>query len=434
MQFSSILMLVAMLAQSAQPPQANEPTPPSLKTQLESYFRTSKAADRAQLAAEIAEGFGFQEIVTELPRLDLWTKIPNMGEWSLPTPSGQTIQAVFSIPLEYNPSQALPLIVVLPKTEESPSKALARLTVLVGGQGYSHAWVVLDKPVGGSFQQPIQALGGLPDVLREIRRHIHVDMDRVYLLGENGGADAAWMAAIMYPNPFAGVIALSGFPRLPYPEQAYAILLPNLRGTPFLSIWTDDRSAQSPVSSINKAIANFALAAGLHFDTATLAPNQSGEVSIPMQVIASATSKTRQPKPGFELWFRYLPQGNVGWLRATDLAGDVWDDEQISIAVTAKEDRDDFITQTLKEKLFFLNGEIAGQTITIETKRIGGVELRLSPEQVDFTKPVTIVINGRPRFEGMLEPSIMDLLESAYEDWDFQHPVYVRKSFSINAK
>jgi hypothetical protein len=134
------------------------------------------------------------------------------------------------------------------------------------------------------------------------------------------------------------------------------------------------------------------------------------------------------------MWLRYLPQGNAGWLRATELAGDVWDDEQISIAVTASADRDDFITQTFKQKLFYLSGHIDGQTITIETKRIEGIELRLSPAQVDFSKSVVIVINGRKRFEGLLEPSIKDLLESAYEDWDFQHPAHWRKSFTISAK
>ena len=142
----------------------------------------------------------------------------------------------------------------------------------------------------------------------------------------------------------------------------------------------------------------------------------------------------RQPQTSVRLWFRYPEQGNAGWLRATDLAGDVWDDEQISIAVTASSDRDGFITETIKQKLFYIGGQIDGQTITVETKRVAAIELRLSPEQVDFSKPVTIFINGRNRFEGLLEPSIKDLLESAYEDWDFQHPAHVRKSFSINAK
>ena len=299
-----------------------------------------------------------------------------------------------------------------------------------------HAWVAVGTPVGGSFRLPTMAAGDLPALLRDIRRRIHTDTDRIYIIGEEDGADAAWIAAIMYSNPFAGIIAISGFPRIPYPEQSYALLLPNLRGTPFLSIWTDDPKGQapSPVSAVNRAIVDFALAAGLPFETATLAEVQSGVATIPQRVIAAATSKPRQPQSRVQHWFRYLPQGNAGWLRATDLAGDVWDDEQISIAVTASANRDEFITETIKQKLFYISGRIDGQTINVDTKRVGGIELRLSPEQVDFSQPVTVFINGRNRFEGMLEPSIKGLLESAYEDWDFQHPVYFRKTFSINAK
>jgi hypothetical protein len=188
------------------------------------------------------------------------------------------------------------------------------------------------------------------------------------------------------------------------------------------------------VPAVNKAIADFAQVAGLAFETATLAQNPSGVTPIPQRVIATATSKALQPQSRVEIWFRYLPQGNGNWLRATDLDGDVWDDEQISIAVTASADRDEFITETLKQKLFYISGRIDGQNITVDTKRVAAIELRLSPEQVDFSRPVTIQVNGRKRFEGVLEPSIKDLLESAYEDWDFQHPVHFRKTFSINAK
>ena len=191
--------------------------------------------------------------------------------------------------------------------------------------------------------------------------------------------------------------------------------------------------APAPVTVVNQAILHFAQAASLPFEAATLAPNQTGVMPFPQREIAEVVSKVRHPQASVQLWFRYLPQGNAGWLRATDIAGNVWDDEQISIAVTASADRDEFITETIKQKLFYISGHIDGQTIAVDTKRVASIELRLSPEQVDFSLPVTAFINGRKRFEGVLEPSIKDLLESAYEDWDFQHPAHFRKTFSIHA-
>lgn len=426
-------LTLLVLSQSGEQPRPASPTPSTLKMQLESYFQIPKVADRFNAVAEIAETHRIQEIVAELTRLELWPNASNLNEWTIVLPSGQSVNVLVKLSLGYKPTEPAPLIIAMSRGSEPVGNAFLKL---MGNSESNHILIALNQHVGGSFHQSVLAAGDLTTLLRELRRRIHIDLDHVYLLCEGGGADAAWVAAIMYPNPFAGVIAVSGIPRIPYPEQSYALLLPNLRGTPFLSIWTDDAPGQgpSPVPAANNAIADFALAAGLPFETATLAHNPSGVTPIPERVIASAISRVRKPQSRVDLWFRYLPQGNAGWLRATDLAGDVWTDEQISIAVTAKEDRDAFITETLKQKLFYISGHIDGQSITIETKRIAAIELRLSPEQVDFSKPVTIVVNGRNRFEGLLEPSIKDLLECAYEDWDFQHPVYTRKSFTINAR
>lgn len=336
------------------------------------------------------------------------------------------------VPADYDASKAIPLILSFPPKSQSEDNIIGNL---MAEPKIQQIWVAIDKPVGGSFHQSVAASADLPALLREVRRRIHTDIDRTYIIGEQAGADAAWIAAIMYPNSFAGIIAFAGFPRVPYAEQTYPFLLQNLRGTPFLAAWTEEPKGMPPnkVQAANEAIAHFAIAADLPFATATLAPRDGGVKPYPGRIIAATISKPREPQSRVELWFRYLPQGNAGWLRATELAGEVWDEEQISIESTAVADRDEFIAETIKQKLFYISGHIDGQTITVETKRVGGVELRLSPAQVDFSHPVTIVINGRKR-EITLEPSTKDMLESAYEDWDFQHPVYMHKTFTINAK
>jgi hypothetical protein len=234
------ILLLSPLIQPVEPASPSASTTPSLKTLLESYFRIPKTGDRVKAATDIAQSHHFRDIAAELPRLELWPSQqnplgqPNGGEWKIALPSGQPVKVSFALPQEYDPSQPIPLIVVFPTQPMVTDRAPEPLLV-----GFPHAWVRLDKAVGGSFHQTVSETGDLPAVLREIRRHIHVDVDRVYLLGENAGADAGWIATMMYPNQFASVIAISGFPRIPYPEQSYALLLPNLRGTSFLSIWTD---------------------------------------------------------------------------------------------------------------------------------------------------------------------------------------------------
>jgi hypothetical protein len=240
----------------------------------------------------------------------------------------------------------------------------------------------------------------------------------------------------LYPHEFAGLIVVSGIPKIPYPEQSYPLLLPNLRTVPFLSVWFVDTVTEQPsaVAAVNQAIADFGAAAGMSFDTVTLAANPGGEFTIPQRVMDAVVSRPRVIPKSCALWFRFLPQGKLGWIRATELGDQVWRDDQISIVATSDADRNEFILQTLKEKLFSMSGRIEGQKIIIGTHRLEGIELRLSPSQLNLGEPVTVEINGRVRFEGLLKPTVVDLLESAYEDWDFKNLVHVRKHFSIHTK
>ena len=87
----------------------------------------------------------------------------------------------------------------------------------------------------------------------------------------------------------------------------------------------------------------------------------------------------------------------------------------------------------LKDKLFYIGGRIEDQTIHIETKRCAEIELRLFEKMVDFQKPITVIVNGRKRHEGLIRPSTTTLLEAAFEDWEFQRVVFAKLTFSIRA-
>ena len=78
----------------------------------------------------------------------------------------------------------------------------------------------------------------------------------------------------------------------------------------------------------------------------------------------------------------------------------------------------------------FLGGNVKGQTVTIQTRRCARVELLLPEGLVDFDQPITVRCNGKKRFEGLVPTSIETLLETAYDDWDFQRLRLARISFS----
>ena len=60
----------------------------------------------------------------------------------------------------------------------------------------------------------------------------------------------------------------------------------------------------------------------------------------------------------------------------------------------------------------------SGNVVEASTAGVRAFTLLLSPSIFDFRKPITIVANGRPAFEGMVAPSVATLLKWAARDND----------------
>jgi poly(3-hydroxybutyrate) depolymerase len=59
-----------------------------------------------------------------------------------------------------------------------------------------------------------------------------------------------------------------------------------------------------------------------------------------------------------------------------------------------------------------------GNTITATTRRVAAFTLLLSPDQLDFSKPVRVVADGKTLFDGMVTPNLTTLLSWAAKDND----------------
>ena len=423
-------------------------TTPAVGTLVEQYFRTDAERDRNELLTSIektANG-SIEAVADAVRRVMVWDPMPG-GDIAIQTPTSGTITAGYRGFLDLNPVPRHGLILCMPNDDEEAdtNRTLNRAIAVLGPGFYDGCGLVaLSRRIGGSFHQSPSDPDDLRFIIRELRKRIHIDTDQVYLYGNGRGGQAAWIAAIFHPDLFAGVITLSAYPPVPYPDQFYPILLGNLRNLPVLSLWpASEKGSPDPrvesIAAHNRAIAELAQRLSVPIRGLEAPFEQSplghlppwGSQEGPIQSLRAAV----RPPPGRTVshWFRYLGQGDVGWLHATKLAGDVWDDDQLSIVTSPTTDRDKFISDVLKEKLFYLGGRIDGQTIHIETKGCAEIELRLFDGMVDFARPITVLINGRKRHEGLVRPSAATLLESAYEEWEFQRLALAKLSFSIRA-
>jgi pimeloyl-ACP methyl ester carboxylesterase len=427
-------------------PSKNEATPPALDALVNQYFRADDAKERTILASSIekAAGSSIEAVATAVRRVMVWEPMPD-GDIAIQSSTSGTITAKYHGSLDLDPAPRHGLVLCMPNDDEADTNLTLNRAITVLGPNFcdSCGLAALSRSIGGSFHQHPAAADDLRRIIRELRRRIHLDTDRLYLFGFREGGEAAWMASLFQPDLFAGVIVVAAHPKLPFPQQVYPLLLPNLKDVPLAVIdpATDGPNAAPPsvLDAHLDAIVQLAGQTSLPIRRVTVPFDDGEDGMLPRwdttkDELAGIRSKSRT-KPGRTVshWFRYPAQGDVGWLRAVKTYGDVWTEDQLSIAVGPTTDRDAFITDVIKEKLFHLGGRVEGQTIHIETKHIAEVELRLFDWMVDFAKPITVIINGRKRHEGLVKPNIATLLESAYEEWEFQRLVFAELPFSIRA-
>jgi len=411
-----------------------------LRALLEDYFKspTSEAASEKIDGIEKLAGGDVRLIASELPWLRLWSAIPER-EMVVSVDAGSQVPSDVTIrtPNAYDATQSYPAILCMPRPGRSRRDDLDVLVSLLGEAGEKFVWVRPDKPAGGSFHQPHEEGRDLRRLLREVRKKVHIDVDRMYLFGVDSGGDAAWIAAIGYPDLFAAAVIVGGYPQLPYPEQLLRILLPNLENLPILALWPKQVAAATSgrdgrPRSYRRFIEALAVELNLPYQSAEFESIRRLNPAGIEAAIQETFSRERRLPTRFALWYRYVEQGQTSWLRTLPPPEPGWEDQQISILSGPKTDRAEFITEVLKSQLSYLGGEISGQKITIETIGSQGALVYLPLGAVDMTQPIRVDCNGRKRMDGPVQPNVRTMLEIAYEEWDFEHPAVARLGFGIH--
>jgi len=435
---------VAAAPEPANPPQ-DETVSAELQQLVDTYFTTAQDDGRKELLPSIerAAHHDPRAVAEALKHVDVWSAV-EAGAVNLyfPGPGRPTVAAVYETPLGYTSDRAYPMVLCVPDAGLAPEVMLARAPRFLGDHVGEFVVAATTAEIAGTFQQAADNREKLRTIVKRLRQSVHTDTNRLYLLGVGTGADAAWLAAVRNPDLFAGVVAINGYPDVPYPKQAYPLLLESLRHVPVLSVWNEpalasgggqDRAAA--VATHNKLIAQLAATASLPIQLVKMPNMPSASDHPPVDAISEIVARDRVIAPiEIDHWFRYHEHGGTSWLRQMHFAGSAWEEAALSIATAAGADRDAFITDVLREKLAYIGGTVEGQNVTLQVKRTSGVELMLPLGVLDPAEKVNVVCNGRTRHEGRLPPAIDVMLEDAYERWEFQAPAAVRLSLSVKSE
>ena len=304
------------------------------------------------------------------------------------------------IPTTYQASRSYALVVCLHGAGFTGEEYLERWRARLGDD---YVLACPTYPSGAWFTRHAEEL--VLGTIRQARLRYHIDPNRIFLTGMSNGGIGTWLTGMHHAPLFAGLAPMaSGLDGVLMP------FLANLRNTPIYIIH-GAKDQVMPVD-LSRSIARELDVLGYPY------VYREHQHEHPM---AGGHYFPREELPDLVAWFNRqrrepLPTSLTivrdgshfhpfNWVRldATD-----------PIA-TFSEDLVDKRDERIKRRVYAkLDASIVGSNrIEVKAEHVQRYSLFLNEQLIDFSKPLTVVTNGRLSFEGTVTPSVETLLRQA---------------------
>lgn len=341
---------------------------------------------------------------------------PGLFSLAVPLPGGgPEIECLVQLPPEYDPLRRYPAIVTLHSAVSTPLNQIEWWAGppapdgLRRGQATRHGTIVIAPAWGrqgqSAYEFSAREHAAVLATLRACLRRFSIDTDRVFLSGHSLGGDAAWDVALAHPDLWAGLVMIT-----PTADRYVRHYWPNAKSLPIYVV-------------------------GGELDGTTIARN--------------AVDLDRCLERGFDLTYvEYRGRGHEHYsdeiLRLFDWMGRkqrTFFPQTIDVVSMRPWDRFfwwvELESAPPRTVVLPTNWPPPANTrpLSIEAKtgannsltvRCGAerVKVWLAPELVDFTRPVSVTIDGRQARTGRITPDIELLLEDLRLRADRQHPFW----------
>lgn len=413
-----------------------------LDAALVSYFQAESSEDHDEIVARIVgmPGVTADAVGQRLHELPLWLPVrPGTTSYPMEVGDGEQRTVCVRVPRDYDPRRPWPVLIALHGTGGRAEDMVGFAAGLLGDKAEEMIVAAPQAALSGPFDPQNESELNQPvHLLQLLRRRYHVDSDRVVLIGYSKGGHRTAAASVMFADQFAASVCLAGIMApLPQREGLYSYFLPNLRHLPVLMVWgeLDDQGPSGKpgstggIAAVNRRLWKVLEEKELPITMVELPGVGHLGVRPPPEQWAALLMSTRARYPTrIAHCFRFPEQGHAYWLRLVRFAGEPWRDAQLRIDLRPGEDPQEALLRAIRLKLGRLEGCVEDQLVTVRSKRAKELDVLLHGRLVDFDRPITIKMNGRRAFEGVVEPRVETLLEVAAEDWDFDRlfPVRVR--------
>lgn len=379
---------------------------------LERYFAAGQAAERKKLAKELEATKLDVNLLGRLCRIRLqWPALEPGGVYYVNERSGpHTVRYFLGVPAGYDRTRPWPLVIKLPGAHAfatdpppPPDQAADIYRAWCEEELARHPDALVLMPLLDLKELWGPTYAGMNRVIQPVLHaagKASVDPARVYLVGHGMSAHAAWNLALHYPTYFAAFNPLAGSAR----GEWQRLRLINLRNV-LPVVWHDADDTVIPVDraqSIVKALRNLKL--DVEYD------ETKGVGHAPTAEVAEAAySKMRGRRR--EL---YPPQV---WLQSNRPDSQFNRADWVQVYQPLKPGRERKLLirgggeMHVTQNAYRVDAAVVGKNrIELRADNVAMMRLCLNDRLVDFGKPVTVVVNKKVKFEGILQPSVTEML------------------------
>jgi pimeloyl-ACP methyl ester carboxylesterase len=390
---------------------------------LRDYLRTSDQAGRDTLLArlrgeEASDPATLAALAAHMrPPFDPpESTSPGLHELTVPGLEGTgDVRCLVQLPPEYDPLRRYPAIVTLHAAWSTPLNQIEWWAGMPGpdglrlGQATRHGAIVVapawGQPHQSGYDYSPREHAAVLASLREALRRFSIDTDRVFLSGHSLGGDAAWDIALAHPDLWAGLIAIA-----PSAGRFVTHYWPNARRLPIYVVGGElDRGViQRNATDLDRYFAK-------GFDATYVEYRGRGHEHFSDEILRIFDWMGRKKRTFFPReidavsmrpWDRFF-----WWVEMEGLPPrTVVLPEQWPPAPGVRP--------------FQVEAKV-GATNSLSV-RCGADRVRvwLSPELVDFTRPLTVTLDGQRLLKGQASPDAAVMLEDLRLRCDRQHPFW----------
>jgi predicted esterase len=406
------------------------------------YFRAAPGPAEGEVLAQLrALADVSPVVVAALAQEGLFYQARPAGEEvrRAATDSGQ-VEYVLVTPPGYDPRHAYPLLVVCPGAAGDGRQWVERWREPAQAHGYLLASPTIPYQEGGYGSSPAERSAVLAAV-EDVARTCHVDPDRVFLTGISAGGHAVWDVGLHHADRFAGLITESGIPVHEGGPLTWYLYLANAQSglAVYALVGELDTGFRDVCTEATKRLQ------ALGADATLAVVPKLGHGAFPTEndsIFAWMASHRRNPAPrSVFAYLHRLNQGRVYWAEVTAFSQPEWDSTQdIHLRGTfpadmSKEQALELARAKVAHDLPSLRGSVdKGNVITITANGVTHFVLWLSPQLVDFSRPVTVVVNGVTVWNGPVTPEVAVLLGEMKRSGDLGRVFFAALECDVMAK